>query len=426
MYDSESRPRTRWSRSRRRLSIAVVAGMLLALSGLLGMRLADLRRPNAYVNGILVPVRATATGEFTARDGDLNPGDYVEADEPLGTVTDIDLPSLEREVQATREAVRALRDEVEAIEARLGRERQRLGRARRTLEDRQQTARSRIDHRIGLLAGELAEARQALTLAREAYRHTNALVWAGELTREQLERAEALVQRASDAVDEKQARLESARAEQEAASRGAPLGDDGGVSMASARLESIRSEVGVLASRLEQSRKELAAREEQLAQQVERLHERRLIEVVSPVRGVVWSRGVSDGQVVRAGERVVRVLDLDSVWVEARVAERVAAGLAVGSAATVSLRMGGVDHLLSGQVTAIRAGGDHEPAELVAAHPPQGVDVGEGVAVRVEVTFPDPALLRRGLRPGQFSGAGRTARVHFDAPAAGEEALSAR
>ncbi|HMM47297.1 MAG TPA: efflux RND transporter periplasmic adaptor subunit [Thiobacillaceae bacterium] len=117
--------------------------------------------------------------------------------------------------------------------------------------------------------------------------------------------------------------------------------------------------------------------------------QRNNLRLIAPVDGVVATRDVDPGTTVVAGQAVVEVIDPTSLWINARIDQASAAGLAPGLPARVVFRSrnGGV---VSGQVLRVEPKADPVTEEILAkiifAHQPDPLPpVGELVEVTVEL-----------------------------------------
>lgn len=115
------------------------------------------------------------------------------------------------------------------------------------------------------------------------------------------------------------------------------------------------------------------------------------LQLVSPVNGVVVTRGAEPGTTVVAGQAVVRLIDPASLWVQARIDQARAAGIALGQGADVVLRSR-QGSTLAGRVARIELQSDAVTEERIVAvafaEPLKEISVGE----LAEVTIRQPQV----------------------------------
>lgn len=141
------------------------------------------------------------------------------------------------------------------------------------------------------------------------------------------------------------------------------------------------------------------AGQDQLRLKAERaglLQQRGNVRLLAPADGVVTSRDAEAGSTVVAGQPVLRLIDLASLWVRLRVDQGRSAGLAAGLPARIVLRSQ-AHHELTGQVARIELLADSVTEERIAqvafAQPPAGVSVGEMAEVTLSLPVINSALL---------------------------------
>jgi HlyD family secretion protein len=131
---------------------------------------------------------------------------------------------------------------------------------------------------------------------------------------------------------------------------------------------------------------------------------------VSPVDGVVVARGAEPGTTVVAGQAVVRLIDPASLWVQARIDQARAAGLALGQPAEIVLRSR-QGSPIPGRVARIELESDAVTEERIVAvafaDPAKDVSVGELAEVTIRLpavpetlTVPTAAIKQIGGRLG--------------------------
>jgi HlyD family secretion protein len=172
------------------------------------------------------------------------------------------------------------------------------------------------------------------------------------------------------------------------------------------------------------------------------------LRLVSPVDGIVVSRSAEPGTTVVAGQAVVRLIDPASLWVQARIDQARAAGLALGQPAEIVLRSR-QSSPLAGRVARIELESDAVTEERVVAvafaEPMKELSVGELAEVTIRLpklaetlTVPTAAVKRVDDRLGVWQQNGGSARFRpirigvqtldgrtqvFDGLAAGDEVI---
>jgi HlyD family secretion protein len=117
------------------------------------------------------------------------------------------------------------------------------------------------------------------------------------------------------------------------------------------------------------------------------------LRLASPVDGIVIARSAEPGTTVVAGQAVVRLIDPASLWVQARIDQARAAGLAPGQPAEIVLRSR-QGSPLAGRVARIELESDAVTEERIVAvafaDPPKDVSVGELAEVTIRLpTVPE-------------------------------------
>jgi membrane fusion protein (multidrug efflux system) len=119
--------------------------------------------------------------------------------------------------------------------------------------------------------------------------------------------------------------------------------------------------------------------------------------IVAPVNGVVTNRTVEVGQNVQVGQELMRVINLDDIWVTANFKETQLKQMRVGQAATIRVDTNGKDY--KGHVQSI-AGASGAITSLLPPENATGNYVKVVQRIPVKITF-DPGETREHvLRPG--------------------------
>lgn len=209
-------------------------------------------------------------------------------------------------------------------------------------------------------------AEASLAENRNRFERTTRLARIGAASREELEQDTTKLRTA-------EAELVEARAREQRAAQLLPISAE------------VRSASEEALNKLRSSEAELAAARQRLilfgmsAQRIDRLTATQItseLSVSAPTTGTVTSRTVNVGDVVEANKELMRVTDLSSVWVIAKVYERDIARLQPGEAATISVEAL-PDRVFRGQVAYID---------------PQLDEATRTAKVRIEVGNPGNAL----------------------------------
>jgi len=112
------------------------------------------------------------------------------------------------------------------------------------------------------------------------------------------------------------------------------------------------------------------------------------LRLLSPVDGIVVSRSAEPGTTVVAGQAVVRLIDPASVWVQARIDQARASGLALGQPAEIVLRSR-QSSPIAGRVARIELESDAVTEERIVAvafaEPMKEISVGELAEVTIRL-----------------------------------------
>lgn len=209
-----------------------------------------------------------------------------------------------------------------------------------------------------------------------------------------LNRADSLIAQAQAQRADAQARRKTAQAN---ASRNEDLARQNFISASAleARVQELASAEAQVAAALAA---EAAARQDLGRLRAERaavLQQRKNLQLLAPVDGVVISREAEQGATVLAGQPVVRMLDPASLWIRTRFDQARSAGLAVGLPAQVQLRSS-PGQTWNGRVARLEAVSDTLTEERLATitldAPPHGWSVGETAEVSLQLP-PIPASL---------------------------------
>jgi membrane fusion protein (multidrug efflux system) len=119
--------------------------------------------------------------------------------------------------------------------------------------------------------------------------------------------------------------------------------------------------------------------------------------VVSPVNGVVTNRTVEVGQNVQPGQEMMRIINLDDIWVTANFKETQLRKMTVGQAVTIHADTTGKDY--KGHVQSI-AGASGAITSLLPPENATGNFVKVVQRIPVKITFDQGETREHVLRPG--------------------------
>ncbi|MBE9078603.1 HlyD family efflux transporter periplasmic adaptor subunit [Romeria aff. gracilis LEGE 07310] len=363
----------------------------------------------AYINGIIIPVRAPITGTFkiSNQDLELTPGKSIQAGTTIGRIENIRAdPQLATTQQQLRSQVQQTEKQLENIQIKIENRQQSLQKvAHKSNQENAlqvESAQAQVNRRFNQLqqAQKTAEFTQ-----REAQRYRQ-LGAAGAVSRNRVEEEDTEAQIAQEIVDASQAQLAQARADLAAAKAGLSLEGGNSFSYPQVRRQELQTEIADLQLQLkalktqqEQQKSELGTADQQFQLQTRAA-------VKMPTTGVVWSvenPPSSQGTTLSAGDTIFRVVQCSETWVEAFFPENEIEELSIGTPAQIKLLAG--NSTFSGSVQRIRAGvGRVSPGQESAVPPPD--QVRREVAVRLSIDNPIKA-------PAEFCGIGRSVEVTF-------------
>jgi multidrug resistance efflux pump len=393
-------PRPSGTRIARRLAatLACAAAAGFGLYVVVGERLAG-ASSDAVINAQLVTLRSPVDGDLTL--GVRSLGAHVRPRQVVATVAD---PRADdnRLLDLQRSAAE-IATETERLEATVAA----LTIARRRLQEQADEYR---DGRLRQLQTRLAEARamheaaQArMREAEAALRRANDLGRGGYQTVADVGRARAAFEVGTQETEAAQSRIRFLAIELDAAQRGVFLGDSWNDSPQSQqRIREIELRIAETEAALAQQIRRGADIEKRLDEERLRLARRSAATLTSPAPAALWDLLAADGEHVRRGQDLARLVDCGSTIVTASVRETVYNGLRVGAAAQFRL-------LDDGRVfpaTVLRLAGSG--AESIYRN--LAIGAGEEHLKRYDVALEVPALA---ADPELACAVGRTGRVVF-------------
>lgn len=257
---------------------------------------------------------------------------------------------------------------------------------------------------------EVAAARATLAAARQQYDAANAelaqadannvkaqndlarykqLVSKQEISQQQYDQAYAAAQAGSAAVDAARASASAAQHQIAAA--------QSKVQQAEADVQSARTgpqQVRAMRSKADSAEATVEAKKAALDQAELNLQ---YTTIVSPVNGVVTNRTVEEGQNVQPGQELMRVINLDDIWVTANFKENQLRNMRAGQAVTVHVDATDKDY--KGHVQSV-AGASGSITSLLPPENATGNYVKVVQRIPVKITLDPGENKERGLRPG--------------------------
>lgn len=297
-------------------SLSVVISLVLLVGGFTYFRAHSQEGGGLRLSGVVSANEVIVAAKIDGRIQRLHvaEGSSVRRDE---VIAELEREEIEPEQQRQQAAV-------QQQEARLsqGREQLRLDR------DRARTQFAGAKAQLQLAQSQREEARAELGQLQRDFERSSGLVQQGLLARQEAEKVETSLRVAEAKIRSLDDRVRVAQADLE-------------VSRANER------QVAVSAQDVEQLRAQLEQARAQLAQSTARLG---YTEVRAPLSGVVSLRVARQGEVIRQGDPIVTIIDLDDVWVRAEVEESYMNRVVVGQVLPVRLASG---EELQGRVTFI-------------------------------------------------------------------------
>jgi len=246
--------------------------------------------------------------------------------------------------------------------------------------------------------------------ARQAMERAKKLNVTGSQTIATLLHAERDFKTSQLAIEAAKIRIEGNKIELDAAKKGLFVGDSyNDLPRSAQRLDEIRQQILDASARVEENKGRLAYLEKELATESELFSTHSTSDIVAPVRGRIWEALTAQGEEVRTGQDLLRILDCAGAVVTATVSESVYNKLWVGQPAQFRLRGERKDY--SGRVvglTGLTAAGSNFAIEQTAL-----------TREPYHVTIVVPALAER-----QECEVGRTGQVTFDTSASADRGTS--
>lgn len=363
----------------------------------------------AYINGIIIPVRAPITGTFKISDkvSDLTPGERVQAGTVIGRITN---PRRDSQLATTRQQLRSqvqqTKKQLENIQDKIANRQQSLQKVAQTSNQENDLQVKSYQAQVNRRYNELQEAKEEAEFAQREAQRFRQLGAAGAISRNRVDQEVTEAQSAQETVEARRAQLAEAKANLAAAKAGLALEEGNSFSYPKVRRQELQTEIGDLQLQVKELKTQLEQQTSELATADKELQLQTSAAVKMPTTGVVWSVEIppsAQGTTLSSGDTIFRVVECNKTWVEAFFSENEIGDLFIGAPAQIELLAG--DNSFSGRVQKIRAGvGRVSPGQEVAVPPPD--QVRREVAVRLSMTNPIQA-------PAQFCGIGRSVEVNF-------------
>jgi multidrug resistance efflux pump len=313
----------------------------LAVAAALGwtplQRLLQNTSAEAAVNARLITLRAPIDGEIKVPQQLVEAGTSVQAGEEILRVTN---PRADRShLDDLRRTISGLQSESGALEQR----EQQLEKLRDDLRNQrdafQQGRIQELQARIDEITAEIASAEAQRVDAASTLDRTQKLRITGNQSEAALIHADRDHKVAVSTGEALRQRLIGTKVELDAARRGLFVGDSyNDIPRTAQRVDEVTQLIIDLGGQLEERKMRISQLQSELLDEEKRFADLSSANVVAPVPGRVWEVLTANGEEVRRGQDLVRVLDCGGVVVTAAVSEAVYNELRLGQAATFHLR----------------------------------------------------------------------------------------
>ena len=315
----------------------IAIAVALALGWIPLQRLLATTSAEATVNARLVNLRAPIDGKVTLVAPTLAVGTEVEPSETLlylaNTRADRD------RLDDLRRTINGLTTDMHAAEKRVA---QLQGIEAKLLAQRNAFQEGRIlqlEARAAELAVQIASAEAMHTDAHEAMERSKKLRQTGSQTIATLLHAERDFKTTELGIKAARIRLEGNKIELDAAKKGLFVGDSyNDLPRSAQRLDEVRQQILDSSARVEENKGRLSYLEKEMAAETEQFATHSHADVNATVRGRIWEVLTANGEEVRVGQDLLRVLDCAGAVVTATVSEGVYNKLWIGQRARFHLR----------------------------------------------------------------------------------------
>jgi multidrug resistance efflux pump len=315
----------------------IAIAVALALGWIPLQRLLATTSAEATVNARLINLRAPIDGTVTIVAPTLAIGSEVEPSETLLNLTN---PRADRgRLDDLRRTINGLTSDMHASSERVA---QLKGIEANLLAQRNAFQEGRIrqlEARAAELTVQITTAQAMHADAKEAVERSTKLKQSGSQTVATLLHAERDFKTTQLSIEAARIRLEGNKIELDAAKKGLFVGDSyNDLPRSAQRLDEVRQQILDGSARVEENKGRLGYLEKELAAETEQFATHSHADVNATVRGRIWEVLTANGEEVRVGQDLLRVLDCAGAVVTATVSESVYNKLWIGQQAHFRLR----------------------------------------------------------------------------------------
>jgi multidrug resistance efflux pump len=387
--------------------LAVVVAIALAWVPV--QRLLSTSSTEATINARLINLRAPIDGTVSVAVPTIAAGTLVKPGEVLLRLTNTRadrkrLDDLRRTASQLRSESSALKKQLEKLQAIAG--------DLRTQSDAFQESRIRqLETRAAEYTAEVQTTEAQLEDAEKSLNRSKDLKARGYQTLATLLHAERDFKVAGTKVEAARQRLESTKIELEGARKGLFVGDSyNDLPRSAQRVTEVEQQIADLTSQLDERQGRIAYLKKEETEETSNLASNSVADVAATVQGRIWETLTANGEEVRQGQDLLRVLDCAGAVVTATVSESTYNKLWVGQPAKFQLR--GMSKEYAGSVAGLTG--------LTAAGSNYAIDQTALTREPYHVTIAVPALAGR-----QDCNVGRTGNVTFDTSSGSGPGLTA-
>jgi multidrug resistance efflux pump len=324
-------------KGRQGIKSLIAIAVALALGWIPLQRLLATTSAEATVNARLINLRAPIDGKVTLVAPTLAAGTEVEPSETLLYLAN---PRADRgRLDDLRRTINGLTSDMHAAEKRVA---QLKGIEANLLAQRNAFQEGRIlqlEARAAELAVQITTAEAMHADAHEAMERSKKLRATGSQTIATLLHAERDFKTTQLSIEAARIRLQGNKIELDAAKKGLFVGDSyNDLPRSAQRLDEVRQQILDGSARIEENKGRLAYLEQEMAAETELFATHSHADVNATVRGRIWEVLTANGEEVRVGQDLLRVLDCAGAVVTATVSEGVYNKLWIGQQAHFHLR----------------------------------------------------------------------------------------
>jgi septum formation inhibitor MinC len=357
----------------------ILSTLVLSCLAVIGVRLrsnfSQIRGVQAFVNGEIIPVRASIPGELELKSEKIKLSNLLEKGTQIGTIKST--------VENPRVSV--LKIEKQQLKTRLQDVQQQLSGVKQQIWNRtklmnlfkQQTGTQKTlqlnyaRQQIKQYEGEIARARATERVALADAQRFVRLAQEGAETISKTENEIAKAQQASAVVKEAQSKIELAKLQLEATKAGLQLEGTRTLSYPETRVLELDVELIDLKQQERNLEKQIQSIQSQLSITSKELQVQQNVLVLAPTTGVIWSIDSQPQEIVEANKSIIQLLNCQNLWIETFINETDANKLVVGQEAEINLNNSS-NVQWKGRVETIRAGtGRVQVGQYVVEPPPE-------------------------------------------------------